>query len=301
MTVRDVRVGIIGLGRMGSAIARRVRDVHPTLGWDLRDLPDAVVPMVDEPSLLPGRCDVILCCLPSPVETREVLAAPGFLQTLNEKIGSAEGACVVVDMSTSDPTSLRALADDLGSAGGWLLDAPILGRPDSCGSWTLPVGGPEEAVERARPVLELVARTVQRVGPRGSGHTIKLLNNMMFAAINVITAEVIGACERLEVEPKTFVELVAGSAAATVSPLFRDLAPRMLGEELETVFTVGLLHKDLQLAARMCEERGVPLIATRALQIAVARAMDAGCANEDTASLVRLYRRRRETRARDGR
>lgn len=284
-----VRVGVVGLGRMGSAFARAVAQVHPTLGWDVRQLPDAGVETVDAPADLAQRCDVLVCCLPSPVETRQVLTDDAFRTAWSEALATRDGP-LVVDASTSDPGSLRALAAELGEAGKRLLDAPILGRPDSCGAWTLPVGGSTEHVERVRPVLEPVAATIEHVGPLGSGHTIKLLNNMMFAAINVVTAEAIGACERLDVDPARFVDLVGGSAAATVSPLFRDLAPRMLGETRETVFTVALLRKDLQLAARMCEDADVPLVATRAHQIAVARAIDAGLGNEDTASLIRLYR-----------
>lgn len=289
MSEGTTRVGIVGLGRMGSAFARAVAGVHPTIGWDVRELPGAVVETVDAPVRLIERCDVLVCCLPSPKETRQVLAEESFRTAWAEALTNRDGP-LVIDTSTSDPASLRALATELGAPGEMLLDAPILGRPDSCGAWTLPVGGSAEHVERVRPVLEQVAATIEHVGPLGSGHTIKLLNNMMFAAINVITAEVIGACERLDLDPARFVELVGSSAAATVSPLFRDLAPRMLGEARETVFTVSLLHKDLQLAARMCEDANVPLVSTRAHQIAVARAIDAGLGGEDTASLIHLYR-----------
>lgn len=277
-------VGIAGLGRMGSAMARSIRARHQVLGYDVRPLPDAGFPMVVTPAELAQRCDVVLLALPSPVETRALFGDAGFRRAF------IDGDATVVDMSTSDPASLRALAAELGEAGGRLLDAPVLGRPDRCGAWTLPIGGDPTRLERVHSTLELVAARVEHVGPLGAGHTVKLLNNLMFAAINVVTAEVIAACDALGLPPERFVELVAGSGAATVSPLFRDLAPRMLHGGRETVFTLDLLAKDITLAARMCEDAGAPLVSARASQIAVAAALRLGLGGEDSAALVRWYR-----------
>ncbi|MDZ7801747.1 MAG: NAD-binding protein [Trueperaceae bacterium] len=190
----------------------------------------------------------------------------------------ATSQAVFVDASTSAPNELRSIAAELGDAGARVVDAPILGRPESCGSWTMPIGGERPAFDRARPVLEEIAPSLHHVGALGAGHTIKLLNNMMFAAINVITAEAIGSCDYLDVDPARFVDIVAGSSAATVSPLFRSLAPRMLGQDLETVFTVQLLDKDLRLAVEMCQQAGVPLIAAPALQKATRDALERGLA-----------------------
>ncbi|MEX2540644.1 MAG: NAD(P)-dependent oxidoreductase [Trueperaceae bacterium] len=277
-------VGVVGLGRMGSAIAERLSERYPVLGWDLRAVAVAGVETVADAVTLAERCDVIVSSLPSAVETRQVLLDSAFRSAFERS------DAVFVDASTSSPDSIRTLADELGEPGERLVDAPILGRPESCGSWTMPVGGTAGAFERVQPVLGQVASRQFHVGELGSGHSIKLLNNMMFAAINVITAEAIGACGHMGVNPEAFVEIVGGSTAATVSPLFRSLAPRMLGEDLETVFTVRLLDKDLRLAVEMCQQAGVPLISAPALQEATRRALELGLAEQDSAALVYLYR-----------
>jgi len=277
-------VGVIGVGRMGAAMAQRLREDHEVMGYDVRAGVDVGVPMAETAATLAERCDVVLLSLPSPQATRALFEDPGFRRAF-----TATGV-VVVDTSTSDPASIRALAADLGKAGARLIDAPVLGRPDRCGAWTLPVGGDAAAVERARPVLDRLAARVEHVGALGSGHTVKLLNNLMFAAINVATAEAISACDALGIDPARFVDLIAGSQAATVSPLFRDLAPRMLGEQQPTVFTVALLAKDLQLAARMCEDVGAPLVSARASQVVLAGALRLGLGAEDSAALVEWYR-----------
>ncbi len=290
MTPSVRAVGVVGLGRMGSAIARRLSEApeaqgYEVWGYDVRAAVDAGVATVAAPAELLARCDVLLLSLPSPRETQALFAEPAFRRSF------LEGDAVVVDMSTSDPGSIRALAQELGEASVRLVDAPVLGRPDRCGSWTLPVGGRPAQVALVRPVLDRLAVRVEHVGDLGMGHTVKLLNNLMFAAINVAAAEAVAACEPLGLDPARFVDLIANSQAATVSPLFRDLAPRMLGEAHGTVFTVGLLAKDLQLAARMCEDVGAPIVSVRASQIVLSGALRQGLADEDSAALVRWYRR----------
>jgi 3-hydroxyisobutyrate dehydrogenase len=270
---------------MGSAMARRIAPRHELRGYDVRPLTDAGLRTVAAPAELAAHCDVVLLALPSPVETRALFDDPAFRRAF------VDGDATVVDMSTSDPASLRALAAELGPAGGRLLDAPVLGRPDRCGAWTLPVGGDPARLERVRATLDLVAARVEHVGPLGAGHTVKLLNNLMFAAINVATAEAIAACDALGMPPERFVDLVAGSGAATVSPLFRDLAPRMLHGGLETVFTLDLLAKDVALAEAMFADAGAVFHSGRASRRAVAGAQRLGLGAEDSAALVDWYRR----------
>jgi 3-hydroxyisobutyrate dehydrogenase-like beta-hydroxyacid dehydrogenase len=278
-------VGIVGVGRMGAAMARRLRETHEVLAFDVRPGLDVGVPMVATPAALAERCGVVLLSLPSPRETRALFEDAAFRHAFEA------GHAIAVDTSTSDPASLRTLVAELGVAGSRVIDAPVLGRPDRCGAWTFPVGGDPAAVEQARPILERLAVRVERVGEVGAGHTVKLLNNLMFAAINVATAEAIAACDTLGLDPARFVDLIAGSQAATVSPLFRDLAPRMLGEEQPTLFTVALLAKDLQLAARMCEDAGAALVSARASQVVVEGALELGLGEEDSAALIGWYRR----------
>lgn len=279
-------VGVIGLGRMGARMAQAFASHHPTLGWDVRDVHLEGVEPARDASDVARRCDVIVSSLPASQHTAQVVLDAAFAEAF-----TASDA-VFVDTSTSSPSSIRDLAARLGAPGERLVDAPILGRPDACGAWTLPVGGAAEAYDRALPVLQAIAQRAPHVGALGTGHTIKLLNNMMFAAINVATAEAISSCERLGLDPATFVDVVAGSAAATVSPLFKALAPRMLGEDLPTVFTVALLHKDLTLGLDMCEEAGAPLVSAPQLARVTSAALDLGLADEDTAALVQVYRDR---------
>jgi 3-hydroxyisobutyrate dehydrogenase len=277
------RVGVLGLGRMGATIARHLAVDHDVAGWDVRAVDVAGVSSAGDAAALMRDRDVVISCLPSPLETSSVVEDPAFLEAFRS------GGAVFVDASTSDPASLRALATRIGDVAVRIVDGPILGRPDRVGAWTIPLGGDAAAAARARPVLECLATRVEHVGPLGSGHAIKLLNNLMFGAINVITAEAIGACSYVGVDPRRFVNLVTGSQAATVSPLFRDLAPRMLGSGDESVFSTALLAKDAALARDMCEAAGVPVRLAPHVASAAAEAVAAGFGGEDSAAVVRLY------------
>ena len=277
-------VGVIGLGRMGARMADAFSKHHDTLGWDVREVRVEGTGQATSAADLAERCDVIVSSLPAAQHTAQVVLDAPFARAF------ADSGAVFVDTSTSSPASIRDLAARLGKAGERIVDAPILGRPDACGSWTVPMGGTPEAVQRVAPTLEAIAKRTVHVGALGSGHTIKLLNNMMFAAINVATAEALSSSERLGLDPATFVDVVAGSAAATVSPLFQALAPRMLGEDLPTVFTVSLLHKDLTLALEMCTEAGADLVAAPHLATVTEAALALGLGDEDSAALIDVYR-----------
>lgn len=286
MALHEQTVGIIGLGRIGSVVAEQLSASYSLCAWDIR--PESIIKLgnlnveLAAPDLIAKRCNVILFCLPSLTDADSILSEGEFVSNLTPQ-------SVLVDTSTSDPASARHLSARLAPTGAQLLDAPILGRPETCGSWTMPVGGGATTLERVRPVLEKLAARVLHVGETGTGHTIKLLNNLMFAAINAVTAEVVAACGHLEVQPERFLEIVGGSPAATVSPLFLDLVPRMIRPDAETVFTLELLAKDLNLAAQMCERAGSTLVVARALQIVTDLALAKGLGEEDSSALVQIY------------
>lgn len=281
------KTGVIGLGRMGTAIARQLAISSDVVGWDVqagaRQKLEAEGLTILSPEELAAECDSFLLCLSTPHATREVV---------NALVPLLKPGVVLVDTSTSDPTTAQELAQVVATYGAYFLDAPILGRPSTCGQWTLPVGGNAQALEHVKPQLGQLAARIYHVGEVGAGHTIKLLNNIMFAAINAVTAEVIGACEYLDVDPKQFYDIISESAAATVSPLFLELVPSMTEDDPKSVFTVALLQKDIRLAANMCESHNVPLLLTRALQAIADLAVAQGLGDQDSAALVRLYRKR---------
>ncbi len=260
------RVGIVGTGTMGRTVAARfLQSGVKVSGYDLA--PGCVekgaaagIGMCASLAELAQSSDWIILFLPGPVEIAEcVNGEEGLLSVL------PEGA-IIIDMCTSSPVNTSAMECAARAAGVRYLDAPVLGRPASVGQWALPVGGDAAALEEVRPLLHCVAAHVVHVGGPGSGHKVKLLNQLMFGAINSMTAEMMAVSERVGIAPAKLYEIITASQAGTVSNLFRELGGRVSEERYtDPTFTVSLLCKDVRLGVEMAEAAGAPLLLGRTI------------------------------------
>lgn len=257
-----------------------IRDIAPEAEQRAREMGATVV---GSPRAVAEQADVILMSLPMPADVESVVSGPDGLLS-----GTRPGQ-VIVDLSTVDPSSTQRNAARAKAAGVGYLDSPVLGRPQGCGKWTLPVGGDATDLGKVRPVLDTLARKVIHVGPSGHGNIVKLLNNMMFGAINSVTAEIMALSTKLGMSPKTLFETISGSGAASVSNLFLELGPKMLTRDFSPLFTTDLLHKDMRLAIRMAEELGFPLFVAQANQRLNDLARTKGLGAEDTSGVVKIY------------
>ena len=282
-------VGVIGLGAMGGRMVSTLLSAgHEVTVYDVSAAAveravDAGAKPAASNAEIGAVSQVVLLSLPLPAHVVEVVTGETGLLSR-----PAEGL-VVVDTSTVDPNTTRRLANEATAIGVGYLDAPVLGRPDACGSWSLPVGGDHAALEVAHPALEALARNVLHVGESGAGNAIKLLNNLMFGAINAITAEVFVAAALVGVSPREFYDAVAGSGAAAVSGLFRELGPKILERDFSPTFTVDLLHKDNSLAIEMIEDAGASVIVGGAVETLNGLARAAGYGSEDTSATMKVY------------
>lgn len=282
-----MRIAVIGLGRMGLPAATALAAAgHDVLGVDpsstARERAEAAGLAVAASLPSDATVELAVLSLPKPEHVTSVCG---------ELARSGRSLRAVVDISTIDPGTARRAAETLSIGGVAFLDAPVLGRPDACGAWTQPVGGTADDFAAVDPVLAAVAERRVLVGDVGAGSVVKLLNNLMFGAINAVTAEILAVTDRLGVPPARFVDVLASSRAASVSGLFRDVGPRIAaGRYDDPSFTMALLQKDNALALQMLADAGLqPLIAQTvgALnQLAVA----GGWGDLDTAAMVEAYR-----------
>lgn len=279
-------VAVIGLGAMGGRAAARFAEAGATVyGYDPATEARAaaaesrVVPC-ERIAELPSA-DVFVLSLPRPADV---------LAVIDEGLEGLPTSTVVVDLSTIDPSTARGAAERIGASGASYVDAPVLGRPDGCGNWTLPIGGSPNAVGRVRPLLEQsVAKWVAHIGEVGTGTAVKLLNNLMFGGINAVTAEAFNICRLAGVDPDTFAGVIADSGAATVSGLFRDLGSKIPAGDFSPTFGLGLLQKDNRLALAMAEEAGSPAFVAHCVDQLNTLTARQGWAGEDTAAVYRLY------------
>jgi 3-hydroxyisobutyrate dehydrogenase len=283
-------IGLIGIGVMGRTVAVKVIEGgYPVLAYDVSPacmekaaaLGVSIAPTLSE---VTRQARVILMLLPGPADVKACVAGPDGL------LAAAAPGTVIVDMATSDPATTVAMADLARARDVGYVDAPVLGRPATVGKWALPAGGRPEDIDRCRPVLKLFAAHVPHVGPPGAGHKIKLLNQMMFGAINAMTAEMMAVAERIGIPPKLLFDTITLSQAGTVSNLFKELGGRVAEERYDDpTFTVDLLIKDVALGVKMAKEGGAPPILGRSVELINEIARAQGLGSSDTSAMWKSY------------
>ena len=283
-------VGLIGCGTMGMCMLTKLVDEgYSVFAYDkfpsaAKQAEEAGARVVASPKEVATACNVILMSLPGPVQIEQVVFG------VNGLFDAVTDNHVVIDTSTVEPDTTKSVANRFNEKGAAYLDCPILGRPSAVGKWMLPSGGNLDALNYVRPVLMTFAGQVVHTGVSGSGDAIKLLNQILFSAINSITAEVLAIADKVGVGRKTFYETVAYSQAATVSGLFKEVGQKIIDEDYgHPTFTVDLLIKDAKLALQMAKNANAPSVLASAVQVYNEIASATGLGNEDTSALYKVY------------
>jgi len=229
------------------------------------------------PAEVARQSDIVIIFLPGPKEVEACVAGQhGLLQGVHPGL-------VIVDMSTVDPGVTCRMAESALQKGVGYLDAPVLGRPAAVGNWALPVGGKKQDLDQCRPILEIVAAKIFHIGESGSGNKVKLLNQLMFGAINAMTAEMMAIAEKIGISPKLLFETISSSQAATVSNLFKELGGRIAEENYDNpTFTVNLLIKDVHLGVEMAKAGNAPPLLGRTVELINEIARAQGFGDRDT-------------------
>ena len=275
---------MVGLGAMGGAIVAALASsaaARPVVVHD--SSPSAAA----RGAAAGGVLATSLTALAETVDT-VILSLPDaavVASVLDTLLAAATPPSLVVDTSTISPVDSRRHADLCSARGVSYVDAPVLGRPGAVGRWTIPVGGstPEHGLEE---LLAPVAARVVPVGPVGSAATLKVVNNQMLAVINAATAEALAVAAAAGLDPGVFVDTVIDSGAASVSGLFRDVAPRAVDGDFEPVFSLALMRKDNALAVDLAAASGVPAPVTSAALALHSRGVEAGLGERDSIAVL---------------
>lgn len=254
-------VGVLGIGRMGSAMARALdRAGHELILWN-RSAGAAATLAAElgartavNPAEVAGRADVAISMLADGPAVDAVFGGPQGL------LAGARLGTVLVDASTVPPATLRAHEAAARAAGAGLLDAPVSGSVAlaASGRLTLMVGGETEDLERARPVLEALAGTIFHLGPLGSGAAMKLAVNTVIFGLNQAVAEALVLAEAAGIRRDLAYDVLAASAAG--APFVGYKRAAFLDPEATPVaFALDLAAKDLGLIADLAAAVGVRL------------------------------------------
>ena len=257
-----MRVGVVGPGIMGSPMARNLlRAGHGVLVVGRTPARvDALVAAgaraAASPADLARQVEVVVTSLPDGPDVETVVAGPaGLLE------GAAAGL-VVVDTSTIAPATARTLAERCAARGVDFLDAPVSGGERGAveGTLSIMVGGDVAALERARPALAAIGRTVTHMGGSGQGQMTKLVNQVIGAVTLAAVAEGLTLAAHAGLDPDAVLAAV-GSGAATSWQL-QHLGPRLQRGDFAPGFMVRLQQKDLRLALAAARDAGVALPTT---------------------------------------
>ncbi|MBX6765070.1 MAG: NAD(P)-dependent oxidoreductase, partial [Rubrobacteraceae bacterium] len=252
-----MRVGFVGLGIMGWPMAENLVQAGYDLTVHNRTKKKAEefakntgAQLAESPREVANNSDVVITMLPGPPEVEEVfLGEDGLIE------GAGTGA-LLVDMSTSSPLLARKIAEVAREQGASALDAPVSGGDVGAkeGTLSIMVGGEQEDFERARPLFEVMGRTITHVGPSGAGQVVKAANQIVVALSIEAVSEALVLGERGGVSAEKILDVLSGGLAGNrVMEVKRE---KFLSHVFEPGGKARYHHKDLGIALDTARELG---------------------------------------------
>jgi 3-hydroxyisobutyrate dehydrogenase-like beta-hydroxyacid dehydrogenase len=272
------RIGVIGLGRMGSAMAARfaAQGVKVT-GWTRSGRGVEGVPHASDLAALVAGSDVLITSL------FDDAAVSGVLDALLDRDLAGK---LIVETSTVVPGVVKARAERFAAAGAGVVDAPISGGPDlvAAGECGIFVGGEEAAAARAEAALAPLSGRIFHVGPLGTGMVMKTINNAMLQSYVAGLVEQLRVAKRAGLPLETALTILCGGPAGL--PMIRDRLPKILGEDGTVGFTIAGILKDNAVFQRVAAEVGVETPTLVAAEAEERAAIAKGLAEVDPATLI---------------
>ena len=253
----DTKIGFIGLGIMGAPMAANLREAgYPLVVHNRsRAKVEEFVRDGGDPAATPKevaeRTDVVITMLPDSPDVEQVyLGEDGVIA------GTSDGM-LLIDMSSIAPAVARAVFDAAAEVGAAALDAPVSGGDVGAreGTLSIMVGGPEDAFEQARPLFDVLGKTIVRLGEAGTGQTAKACNQILVAVTIEAVSEALVLASKAGVDPERLIEVLSGGLAG--NRVMEVRRRNFLEHDFTPGFKLALHHKDLGIALRTARELGV--------------------------------------------
>lgn len=279
-------VSLIGLGNMGSGIARNILKagfdltVHNRTVAKMEPLAKLGAKVAASPAEAARNADLVISIVADDAASRQVwLGETGAFSNAGKE-------AILVESSTLSHTWVRELASLAAERGLAFLDAPVNGGPSvaAAGQLKMMVGGEAEILDRAQPVLASFTEQITHMGPNGTGAMTKLVNNLMGGVQMVALAEALYMAERVGLNLEQVVSVITNSGPA--SPLIKRNAPLMASRNYgEPNFLLRHIRKDVTYALRLAEEVDAPLTTASAAREAYRMAGKLGYDNSEFAAI----------------
>ena len=249
------KIGVIGLGNMGSAVARNIQRANfPLYVHDIRK--DVGKKLIEKgaiwknsPKELMDDVDIVVSMVFGPKEIETVMKNEnGILQSSCKDKGW-------IDLTTSSPSLMRNLAKEFEALGGFAVDAPVTGSLDAAirGDMIMFVGGSEKAISNAKEVLEVIGE-IRCVGDYGNGYVAKLVNNQLWKIHATAIGEAMVLAKKAGLEPELWWKVMKGGAADSF--VLQHDVPSIFSGHYDPSFRLELALKDLDLIQDLIKEHG---------------------------------------------
>jgi len=291
-------IGFIGLGNMGAPMAANlVKAGHRVTGFDL--VRKAVETLqakggnaAASAAAAAAEGEIVITMLPARPQVRSVyLGNDGLL-------AHARNDALLIDCSTIDVETARAVAAAAAAAGFDMLDAPVSGGVGGAEAATLTfmVGGEEAVFARAQPVLTAMGRTIVHTGPAGNGQAAKICNNMILGVSMIAVCEAFSMAERLGLPAQTLFDIAAKSsgqcwALTSYCPVPGPVPSSPANRNYTAGFTAAMMLKDLRLAQQAAGMTAVPTPLGAAAANLYQLFVDDGAAELDFSAIYHLIRK----------
>lgn len=288
-----MRVALVGAGRMGSAMGIRIAEAGHDLTVFNRTRSRCEDVAVRTGAQVADTCreaaEFAEVCVVSLADDTAVTST--YLDDEGLIAGVQSGA-VVCDMSTVAPATVRSLAPLVAQKDATLLDTPVSGSVSvvESGTLTVMVGGDQDALDRARPVLESFAKSIFHLGDVGAGATMKLVVNSLVHSLNVAVSEALVLAEKAGLDRETVYDIFEAGAAGAPYVKYKREAFLKPGE-VPVAFSLGLVAKDQDLIHDLAELTATRMDQAESSRQLVAEALSAGMAERDISEVAEFLRR----------
>jgi 3-hydroxyisobutyrate dehydrogenase len=291
------RIGFIGLGNMGLPMAQNlIKARHQVEGVDVNPvavakLKEAGGTPVDMAAVAAARADVVITMLPAGKQVREVYLGPdGIIESTNE-------GTLLIDCSTIDVETARAVAAAAQAKGLLMLDAPVSGGVGGAAAATLTfmVGGPVQAFTRAESILQKMGKTIVHVGGAGNGQAAKICNNMILAISMIGVSEGFVLAEKLGLDHQKLFDIVSKSsgqcwAMTSYCPVPGPVPTSPANRDYQAGFTAAMMLKDLKLAQDAAKASGANAALGADAAKIYSHYVESGEAAKDFSGIIRFVR-----------
>ena len=282
-------IGWIGTGVMGVSMARHLMTaghpliIHTRTRARAEPLLAAGAQWAESPLAVAERAEIVCSMVGYPEDVEVTHLGP------QGTLSAAKAPALLIDFTTSSPALAQRIAERGAALGTQAIDAPVSGGDIGARNATLSImcGGTEAAFQAARPVLDLLGKTVVLQGPAGSGQHTKMVNQLLIAGTMLGMAEALSYAKKAGLDPETVLQSVGGGAAASWS--LTNLAPRILKSDFAPGFFIEHFLKDLRIALDEARALGLDLPCATAAERTYRALAEAGYARAGTQAIVHAY------------